>query len=332
MFQTEVTESRFYMWRAVFAMIHADGEVTDEEIEFAERYFENVPFTEDQKAVLREDLHTPQNLTEMWIGIAEPSDQADFFQFAQMLVWTDGDYDEQEKAIYDRLLAEQMNRFNKEEVAQQIRSARQAAAVRRDIEDREYKRQAKEVLGIGNVMKGIGGTVAKFTVPRNVREKLGSVMSWMEINTFEPPSDEVFNLWRAVFALAHADGKIDSAERNYIDGMMEVFRFAPEQQNVVREELDNPQSPASLFGQLEDQELQTQYFDMARTILWCDGEYHEKEQSIMNEIRATLDSEASSTLDLSWIDKAQPDEGSSDDNALKGVLNQMIDLTKKRAA
>ena len=39
-------------------------------------------------------------------------DQSEFFQFARALVWCDGDYDEQEVVIKERVTAKQMAKFD----------------------------------------------------------------------------------------------------------------------------------------------------------------------------------------------------------------------------
>ncbi|MAE50583.1 MAG: hypothetical protein CMH27_02105 [Micavibrio sp.] len=95
----KVTESQFYMWRALFAMSHADNIVTDEEIRFMTEALEDLPFSPEQKNILKEDIFNPQDIVEMYGKISDPTDQAAFFNFARELVWIDGDYGEEEQEI-----------------------------------------------------------------------------------------------------------------------------------------------------------------------------------------------------------------------------------------
>ncbi len=98
-----VTESQFYMWRTLFALAHADNVVTNEEVRFMAEALEDVSFSEAQKAALKEDIKTPQDIAEMFRGVSDAQDQAKFFKFAHDLVWADGDYGKAEQDIMLRL-------------------------------------------------------------------------------------------------------------------------------------------------------------------------------------------------------------------------------------
>lgn len=98
-----VTESQFYMWRALFAMAHADDIVTDEEIRFMMEALEDIPFTPEQKNILKDDISVPQDIEVMFQKISDAKDQAMFFNFARDLVWIDGDYGEAEQEIMLKL-------------------------------------------------------------------------------------------------------------------------------------------------------------------------------------------------------------------------------------
>ncbi len=277
--------SRFYMWRAVFAMAHADGIVTHEEREFVENYLQRLPLSPEQVATLRADLEQPQSVGEMFIGISKQEDQADFFQFAHMLVWADGDFEAQEEAILSRFRNEQMNKFNIAEVSMQIRQAREAAAVRRAIEDAEFKRQAKEVVGVQNVFRAL--------VP------------WMEHKGFEAPDENTFNLWRAIFGLAHVDCQLDEAERGYINGMMEVFHFSEEQRAVIADDMDLNKDIDRLFRALPDPETRKQFFALARTMVWADGAFHDKERIAIQKLKDLLKPEELEGYgqELEWLEE-----------------------------
>ncbi len=99
----KVTESQFYMWRTLFALAHADHVVTSEEIRFMVEALEDIPFTEEQRSILSDDIAAPQDIVEMFGKISEATDQAGFFKFARELVWVDGDYGQEERDIMLRL-------------------------------------------------------------------------------------------------------------------------------------------------------------------------------------------------------------------------------------
>ena len=129
-----VSESRFYMWRAIFAMAHADGVVTEEESDFLHEYLANVNFTKDQVAELKKDLKYPQDVGAMFSKISEQSDRAQFFYFARLLAWCDGDFDEQEKIILDKLRSSHIANIDIDLISKSVRES--AALVAADISEK----------------------------------------------------------------------------------------------------------------------------------------------------------------------------------------------------
>lgn len=99
----EISDSAFHMWRSVFAVVHADGVVSDEEIRFMAEVLEDIPFSVVQKAVLLGDVAIAQDIEEMYGKITEVKDQAEFFSIARKLVHIDGDYSVEERDVMLKL-------------------------------------------------------------------------------------------------------------------------------------------------------------------------------------------------------------------------------------
>lgn len=97
--QKELTESRFYMWRAVVAMVHADTVVKPHEIHFILTSTKDLPFSDDQRRTLMDDIVTPSNMQAMFHKITSPRDKEDFFHLARGVSWADGDLDAREEAM-----------------------------------------------------------------------------------------------------------------------------------------------------------------------------------------------------------------------------------------
>ena len=150
-----VSESRFCMWRAVFAMVHADHVVTDEERDFMENYLEQVAFSDEQKKTLREDMSTAQNVDDMFDLITDPEDQGQFFQFARMLVWSDGDFDEQEKLIKERLTARQLDKFDMDRIRKDLQESRELAKMQREQDEEQFAQDASGFLNLGSMLRGM---------------------------------------------------------------------------------------------------------------------------------------------------------------------------------
>ncbi|MGH1403412.1 MAG: DUF533 domain-containing protein [Alphaproteobacteria bacterium] len=95
--------SQFYMWRTLFAVAHADHVVTDEEIEFMAQILEDIKFSEEQTAILKDDIVNAKNVEDMFDGIEKEEDRLQFFEFARDLVWVDGDFGSEEQGIMIKL-------------------------------------------------------------------------------------------------------------------------------------------------------------------------------------------------------------------------------------
>lgn len=108
-----VSESRFYMWRGVVAIAHADGVVTPHEISFINKFMAETPFSKAQRDIIGEDLRNPKHAHDMFANITSKKDKTDFFSLARALSWCDGDFDEQEKVIIERLERENLIDENK---------------------------------------------------------------------------------------------------------------------------------------------------------------------------------------------------------------------------
>ena len=104
-----IAESRFYMWRAVVAMVHADGVVTAHELAFVNDYIHDIGLSSEQMKTISQDLQTPQDIYDMYAKIGDIQDKRDFFALARALSWCDGDLDGQEKHIIECLEEIHMN-------------------------------------------------------------------------------------------------------------------------------------------------------------------------------------------------------------------------------
>ncbi len=96
------------MWRTIFAMAHVDGVVSAEEIRFMAEVLEDIEFSEEQKNTLRDDIHIPKDIIEMFGKITDPKYKLKFFEFARDLVWVDGDYGQDEQKIMLELFKKHM--------------------------------------------------------------------------------------------------------------------------------------------------------------------------------------------------------------------------------
>lgn len=142
----------------------------------------------------------------------------------------------------------------------------------------------------------------------------------MQEKKFTSPTDDVFQLWRAVFALVHVDGKVSEPEKHYIQTIQNIFSFSKKQHAKIESDLEQEASAVLLFSEINDQENRRQFFVMARTIMWCDGYLHEAEMGTIKDIVKNLGEEAKLyQKELRWMDRKpfltegkEPDEKEQD--------------------
>ena len=115
-----INDSQFHMWRAIFAVAHADGVVSDEEVRFMAETLEMLPFSEEQREILSKDTRDVQDVEEMFAGITDVADQAEFFKISHKLVHVDGDYGPEEQAMMLKLKGLHVREVNLDELVGRV--------------------------------------------------------------------------------------------------------------------------------------------------------------------------------------------------------------------
>ncbi|PCJ99906.1 MAG: hypothetical protein COA45_03595 [Zetaproteobacteria bacterium] len=116
----EVSDSRFFMWRTLFSVAHADNIVTDEEIEFMAHVLEDIEFSDMQTTILKDDIINPKDVEEMFRGVTDKKDRKEFFEFARDLVWVDGDFGSEEQSVMVKLLQTHLGDINVDDLVGKI--------------------------------------------------------------------------------------------------------------------------------------------------------------------------------------------------------------------
>ena len=148
-----ISQSRFNMWRSVLALIHADGVIHPKELEFMNHYLLEIGFSEDQAQTLISDLSDPQDPTETYSDISDMEDRGQFFMFARMLIWCDGNLDEQEEKIFNHLMKKHMSDIDKDNLRQDLVSSREDARLTRLLEDENFRHEARDKASISKIIR-----------------------------------------------------------------------------------------------------------------------------------------------------------------------------------
>lgn len=99
----QITESEFFMWRAIFAFAYVDNTLSLEEQDLLHSYLVNVPFSNTQRIILKDDLRNPKNVGDLYKHITRQEDKTRFCVLARALAWCEGDVSEQEKTILRKM-------------------------------------------------------------------------------------------------------------------------------------------------------------------------------------------------------------------------------------
>lgn len=94
-------ESKFNMWRACVGVIWIDGEVSSEEKEWILDKINSLPFTEDQKKTLLEDVSNNVDFMSIIPKITDKKDRAFLAHQIRVIGHLDNDFSGEEKIILE---------------------------------------------------------------------------------------------------------------------------------------------------------------------------------------------------------------------------------------
>lgn len=117
--------------------------------------------------------------------------------------------------------------------------------------------------------------------------------------TGEPVSHSMFYMWRCVIVVAHADGKVQQAEKDYLrrifGNMDRAYGLSAQQKQTLEDDMVNPKRMGELLPQINDPYYRSQLIYFAGLLAHADGELHPNEEAILKKLRtdqlASLDME-----------------------------------------
>jgi len=93
-------------------------------------------------------------------------------------------------------------------------------------------------------------------------------------------------MWRSLFAVAHADNFLALEEQGMLSSYLDTVPFSPAQLSVLREDMATPQNIEQMFGKITKQEDRDAFFELARKLVWCDGDLEVREQALLQRLEA----------------------------------------------
>ena len=115
-------------------------------------------------------------------------------------------------------------------------------------------------------------------------------------------STSMFYMWRALLAIAWADGNCGKEETAYFakvfENLARYFDLSQEQRNTLANDLEHPSELEALvlFSHINDPDVRGKLITFAHDLVMLDGELHPNEEDILRRLRLTeapsLDREA----------------------------------------
>lgn len=90
-----------------------------------------------------------------------------------------------------------------------------------------------------------------------------------------------FYMWRTLFAVAHADNIVTDEEIEFMAHILEDVQFSDEQTEILKDDILNAKDVELMFKNVTDQNDRVHFFDLARDLVWVDGDFGDEEQSVM---------------------------------------------------
>lgn len=120
-----MTDSKFNMWRSCVAAVHLDNVVTPEERQWVEEKLKSLPFTNDQRQILKDDLEKGSNFEESFKKITDKKDLAFLLNTLRVISYLDHDFSVAEKKSFNNLEAIVLKGVNLERITAEVEAIRE---------------------------------------------------------------------------------------------------------------------------------------------------------------------------------------------------------------
>lgn len=93
-----------------------------------------------------------------------------------------------------------------------------------------------------------------------------------------------FQMWRALFAFAFADGTLSQDEKNVLSDHLKDVELTEAQQRTLVSDMQKHEPVEGLHEKITDDVYKQLFCDVARTLAWCDGEIDRQEEEILKRV------------------------------------------------
>jgi len=94
-------------------------------------------------------------------------------------------------------------------------------------------------------------------------------------------TESQFYMWRTLFAVAHADNVVTDEEISFMAHVIDDVNFTPEQTEILKDDIVNAKDIVEMFHRITEQDDRNEFFNLARDLVWVDGDFGSEEQDVM---------------------------------------------------
>ena len=134
-------------------------------------------------------------------------------------------------------------------------------------------------------------------------------------------TESQFNMWRTIFALAHADDIVTDEELRFMAEALEDIPFSDVQRAILEGDAKDPQSVETLFGRITDPVDQAEFFKIASQIVHIDGDFGEEEQEVMLRLKQLHLADVNIDDLVGKVDLSFEEEGAPAKRSFKQIVN-----------
>ena len=97
-------------------------------------------------------------------------------------------------------------------------------------------------------------------------------------------NDELY-MWRALVAFALSDHRFSLEEQTILSHHLTSANLNREEKLILKRDMTKPQNVAYFYEKIKSDKLKKRFCELARTLVWCDGDITRQEKEILKRVR-----------------------------------------------
>lgn len=104
------------------------------------------------------------------------------------------------------------------------------------------------------------------------------------------------NMWRALTAFAVSDYRLSMEEQNILSRHLKKANLSTREVLLLKQDLRTPQNVEYFYNKIQSNRFKKRFCEIARTLVWCDGDITRQEKEILKRVSCFESKEASKIL------------------------------------